>query len=206
MPKTKYCKWTVEELNLAMNAYQNGELGLNASAKTYNIPKATLKRHLESKNKIANRNVKFHGGVPTFSKDIEIEIKNHLIKLEEMMFGLTALDVRKLAFDVAEKNNLPHTFNKEKRCAGKKWYYSFMKRNPDLSLRQPENTSLARAKGFNRQNVQQFFDLLEKICDDNKLDATRIFNVDESGFSTVQKRCQKVIAAKGKKQVSGMYT
>lgn len=204
MPKTKYCKWSTEELSLAIRAFENGEMGLNACAKTYRVPKASLKRHLESKNKIANGPKKFHGGVPTFSIDIENEIKAHLLSLEAMMFGLSPMDVRKLAFEIAEKNNLPHNFNTENACAGKKWYYNFMKRNPELSLRQPENTSLARAKGFNRENVKHFFDLLERICDENKLDGTRIFNVDESGFSTVQKRCQKVVAAKGKKQVAGI--
>lgn len=206
MPKTKYCKWTAEELNLAINSFQAGELGLNACARTYNVPKATLKRHLESTNKIAKSTIRFHGGVTTFSADIEAEIKNHLLNLEEMMFGLTPMDVRKLAFEIAEKNGIAHNFNKENAYAGKKWYYNFMKRNPDLSLRQPENTSIARARGFNRDNVEGFFNLLERLCDENKFDGTRIFNVDESGFSTVQKRCQKVVAARGKKQVSGLYT
>jgi hypothetical protein len=46
-----------------------------------------------------------------------------------------------------------------------------------------------------------FFDILEKIVDDNNLTATKIFNVDESGFSTVQKKNQKILARKGKSQV-----
>ena len=42
----------------------------------------------------------------------------------------------------------------KKKMAGKKWYYSFMRRHPELSLREPENTSLARAQGFNRPRVE----------------------------------------------------
>lgn len=197
-------KWTSEELKLAVSAYNKKECGLNECARIYNIPKATLKRHVDFKNKIANAEVKFYGGIPTFSQDIEKEIVSHILAMEEMMFGLTPVDIRKLAYDVAEKNGLKHYFNKEKGIAGKKWYYNFMKRHPELSLRTPECTSIARAKGFNKTNVYKFFDLLEKICDQHKLDGTRIFNVDESGFSTVQKRCQKIVASKGKKQISGL--
>jgi len=45
------------------------------------------------------------------------------------------MDIRKLAFQIAEKFSLAHTFNKEKKTAGKKWFYEFIKRNPQLILR-----------------------------------------------------------------------
>lgn len=66
-----------------------------------------------------------------------------------------------------------------------------MHRHPTITLRQPESTSLARCKGFNRDNVFGFFQILETVVDENTLDATKIFNVDESGFSTVQKKIRR---------------
>ncbi len=79
-----------------------------------------------------------------------------------------------------------------------------MSRHPNLRLRQPECISVNRAKGFNRANVNEFFDLLEQIVDENKLDGLHIYNVDESGFSTVQKKSSKVISEKGKHQVGAL--
>jgi hypothetical protein len=87
---------------------------------------------------------------------------------------------------------------------GKKWYYNFIKRHPNLSLRQPESTSMTRVKGFCEEIFNHFFYILKTICDENQLDATRIYNVNESRFSTVQKKCQKVIAVKGKRKVGSV--
>ncbi|CAH2016764.1 unnamed protein product [Acanthoscelides obtectus] len=42
------------------------------------------------------------------------------------------------------------------------------------------------------------------ICDKYKINATTIFNVDESGFSTVAKKCQKIVARKGSKAVGSI--
>ncbi|KAI5703482.1 hypothetical protein M8J75_012295 [Diaphorina citri] len=75
--------------------------------------------------------------------------------MEERLFGLTLTDLRTLVYSLAEQNNrrTMHPFNKEKQKAGKTWLYGFLKRHPQISLRSPEKTSLARAKGFNRTEV-----------------------------------------------------
>ena len=85
----------------------------------------------------------------------------------------------------------------------KHWFYDFMKRHPELSLRQAEATSTARARGFNKRIVGEYFDKLEALIDKHRFDAAHIFNVDESGITTVQKP-GKVIARRGKKQVGSL--
>lgn len=49
--------------------------------------------------------------------------------------------------------------------------------------------------------MNHFFDILEEIIRTNGINATTIFNVDESGFSTVQKKCSKILGEKGKKRI-----
>ncbi|KAJ4426999.1 hypothetical protein ANN_26798 [Periplaneta americana] len=66
--------------------------------------------------------------------------------------GITPRELRLLAFDIAERNEILHRFSKEKRIAGKTWYYAFKRRHPQLNLRQPESTSFVRAKGFDKEN------------------------------------------------------
>lgn len=198
-----YGRWSETDLLIAVAAYRKGDIGLNECSRIYYAPKATIKRHADKKNAIGNE-IKALGKQPTLSVHMEQILSEHILRLEECFLGLNIQEIRKLAFDVAEKYCLPHSFNKDKKIAGKKWFYSFMRRNPQLSLRKPEGTSMARARGFNRENVNHFFDILEKTVDEFKLTADTIFNVDESGFSTVQNSPQKVVARKGKRQVGAI--
>ena len=134
---------------------------------------------------------------------MEIELVEHILKMEERFYGLTRKGVISLVYQLAERNGVVTRFNKEKKEAGKEWLNKFLQRHPTISLRQPEPTSLARAAGFNRQRVGKFYDLLERVITDNELTPNRIFNMDETGFTAVQ-RPQKVLAKKGKHQVGSI--
>ena len=139
-----------------------------------------------------------------FNKKQEEEIVDHVKHLESLLLGITSKDLRKLAYELAEKNKLKHNFNQDTKLAGKKWSEDFMKRHPTLSLRKPEATSAARAMGFNKVVVENFFKLLTEAVDKNTLTAGQIFNCDEIGISAVPKSLSKVIATKGKRQVGSL--
>jgi hypothetical protein len=124
--------------------------------------------------------------------------------MESRLFGLTMRDLRCLAYQLAQRNNLPHKFRNEKCMAGEDWVKSFLTRHPNLSIREPEATSGARAMGFNKVAVNQFFLLLENSIDKHHLTAERIYNCNETGV-TVNPKCQsKIIALKGKRQVGAL--
>jgi uncharacterized protein YbcV (DUF1398 family) len=57
-----------------------------------------------------------------------------------------------------------------------------------------------RATGFNKPQVDQFFDLLLKLQEQFGFQASQIYNADEKGVSTVHKN-DKVLSLKGRKQV-----
>ena len=80
-----------------------------------------------------------------------------------------------------------------------------MKRHSDkLSLRQPTGTSTARVTGFNKEQVGIFFDLYEKERAAHDYPPSRIFNVDETGVTVVQKKQPKILALKGKRQIGAL--
>lgn len=119
-------------------------------------------------------------------------------------YGFSTKEVRKLAFEFAERydKKVPESWKKEK-MAGEVWLRLFMNRNKSLSIRSPQATSLARATSFNRSNVELFFNNYNDVLDKNGLRPEDIWNMDESGITTVLKS-DKVIARRGTKQVSSI--
>ena len=111
---------------------------------------------------------------------------------------MTTTDIREAAFEYAEMCEYEHKFNKETKCAGRKWLRGFMKSNPNLSIKTPEALSLPRAQGLNREAVTDFYNLLHATLEENGLmdKPENIHNVDESGLP-LNMRPSKVISERG---------
>ncbi|XP_072401579.1 uncharacterized protein [Diabrotica undecimpunctata] len=184
-------------------------MGYRKASANFHVPQTTLERRIKKTRELglsaSESSRKMLGWYKSvFSKEQEEELAQHIVNMEERLFGLTLMDLRHLAFELAEVNGIDHTFNRSKKAVGKDWLYAFLKRNPRLSLRSPEQTSLARAKGFNRDAVNKFFDLLEDILKKYNISPKDIYNVDETGITTVPNKASKIVAQRGKKQVGAL--
>jgi len=186
----------------------NGELSLCESAARSGIAKATLWRYV---NKLKNANhdnpVQFspkYASRQVFDKNEETMLVEYLVMASKLHHGLSTKAARILAFDFSQANNktIPISWIRN-QTAGEDWLSGLFLRHPSLSLRTPEATSLSRATSFNRFNVGSFFDNLDTVLKRHKFESHQIYNVDETGVTTVQKP-QKVIALKGIKQVGQM--
>ena len=84
--------------------------------------------------------------------------------------------------------------------ADKDWLYGFLRRHPDLSLQCPEPINMDRANAFKKDQVHLFFDIYSELVERLNIGPKKIWKLDESGLSTVQ-RPKKLSATKGVRNV-----
>ena len=193
--------WSEAAMASAVEAVKKGDMGIKNASRVFNVPKTTLRRRAREKNKRASGSRKDLGGrAPVLNEEVEADLVNYIVQMEEMFFGLRMEDVRGLAHQVAERNGMLPP-NDSRNSFGKDWLKGFLTRHPEITPRTPEATSAARARGFNREIVRQFFDMYETVTDNYQFPPQNIYNVDETGITTVQGNAGKVLAMKGRRQV-----
>jgi hypothetical protein len=193
--KTSQASWT--ELNMRLALREVKELGRSVKkvATKFGIPRTTLQRHLKS----GSCAVKLGRYVTVFSADQESELLEYIFHMDNLFYGLSKQEFLELVYNYAEINKIKHPF--KNGAAGTDWYKGFARRHPDLTLRKPEPTSIARARGFNKPQVYRFFDLLEEQIEKHKITATRLYNMDETGVQTSSNKPPRVLTKLGKRQV-----
>jgi hypothetical protein len=122
---------------------------------------------------------------------MEKRLAAHIARLDELYYGLSPKGVRELAYEFASRNGLEHRFDNDRKQAGKKWLKSFLERYR-FSSRTAEKCSAARASGFNRVQCEKFFDNLSSLYAKYNFSPHCIYNMDESGISTVPNKVPKV--------------
>lgn len=208
--KTERGSWNEEAMKSAIKEVINGRMGYFKAANQFQVPQTTLERKvkkIKSESKEVESfdvNCRLGPYKTVFSPEEEEQLVNYIKNMESRLFGLTGNDVKRLAYQLAVRNNKQHNFNQNKESAGKDWLRGFLQRNPSLSFRKPEQTSAARAMAFNKVNVSNFFNLLGGLYDQHKFTPDRIYNTDESGISAISKNTSKILALKGKKQVGSL--
>ena len=113
----------------------------------------------------------------------EKNLVDHIVYMARVGFGYTITDCQHIAYDYAVSIG-KEVRAKEKLNQG--WIYAVLGRwKGKLKIVKPQQLTLARAQ-YNQRNIDNYFRDLNKILDDHHLKTTpeRIYNVDESGFST----------------------
>lgn len=137
---------------------------IRSAAKEFSLSYTTLRRYFIKFKKGDNLNAGYHPHNKVFSLEQEQLLVDYCLTSAKLYFGLTTVDLRKLAYEFAVANNIkyPSSWNNTKQ-AGVDWCRDIMKRHPEISIRVPEATSLTRAMNFNKPNVNKFFENLKNL-------------------------------------------
>lgn len=195
---TAKAAWNEENLKSAKTAIENG-MSKRQAAKQYNIPFTTLRGRLKNDN-ISNPRL---GRRPIFTPQQEHEIAEQVKLLGSLYYGLSVTDLRKVVYKYAVLNNIKNNFDENSKTAGVDWVHGFMRRNPSVSIRKAEATSLNRVSAFNKEEITNFYDKLGDLMQKYKFLPNNIYNADETGITTVTDP-GKVLAEKGQRRVGAV--
>lgn len=160
-------------------------------AKEQNVPKETLRRWVVSEPSKAGS-----GGQTNLTPVEEQEICSALKFVAKCGLPTDRHDVRNMVQNYIKSIGRKTSF--VDGSPGIEWVRGFEKRHPDLTRRKSEILTTARAKGLSPEIINSFFDMYEKVINENDLSNAphRIFNLDETGLNT-DPRKGKVYTEKG---------
>ena len=123
-------KWNEKEEMKAAIEDVNSGLTIYAAAKKYDIPEATLRRH------IRRSDIRSVGRPTTLPPEVEIEIIETCQIFAEWGFGLTKVNIINVVGDYFRHTKKPNPF--KNGVPGNDWWQLFMKRHPEVSKRKPQ--------------------------------------------------------------------
>ena len=191
-----YGKHSDDVMKEALEAIHNG-MSLRKASDKINIPKSTLSDKKVRKTKIGAKSDR----KPYLKPEIENELVQKVTKASSMGFGTSW---RQFVIKVGTMCQRTGVARFKHWTPGKDWCYVFMKRHPELSLRQPEKLGNVRARMLNPVVVGKYFEGLKEIVDTLQLNdhPERIWNADECG-KQFEHTPMKVLAQRGVRCVIG---
>lgn len=167
----------------SVKAVREKRLKLMEASRKFSVPKSILfrlrlqteaSRQEVSSNKMSRKSI--------LPENLEKELVKYLLLMETKFYCLTRNDIRRMAYHLAERNHIPNPFTGY--IASRAWFDHFINRYKDkLSIRKHCGISIARAKGFNKDNVGGSFDILEDEFGKHNFPDDRVYNVDETGLN-----------------------
>ena len=167
----------------------------SVSAK-YKIPYTTLQNH--SKGRYRDYDTSF-GREDSVSAEDEAALVDYLVYMAERGYPLTRKILKQYVIEIVKRSGNHNNMNLEKGPSDK-WLRKFLKKNPKLSMRSPHGIDPGH-RTVGQDEFDRFYDLLEDELKVINNDPSRIFNMDETGFSSRSKsNPSKVIAPRGCRQ------
>ena len=121
-----------------------------------------------------------------------------LIEVAKAGYGKSRQQIKSLASNAAHDKGLLSSGNK----LSNGWYYRFMNRHQQLSLRKGDPTANVRMDSVNKETMDNYFSLLKDMLEEYDLlnNPSQIYNVDKMGMP-LDHRPPKIVTTRGQRKV-----
>ena len=166
-----------DALKHAFNAVQNG-MSVYRASRNYGVPESTLRDRTLGLVSVDGRCSNFLFDEPTEKKMVD-----HITHMASIGYGYSRMDVTYLATDLAV---FLGKRKPEEDILTSKWYYSFLKRWPNLTVSKPQKLAMQRARCASNETLSSYYKELGTILTKHDLHDKphQIYNIDESALQT----------------------
>lgn len=173
-------KYDKAALQSAVDAVKSKSMGYLKASKVFKVPRPTIFDKVKEKSVIDCRT----GPNTTLSVDEEKRLADWLVDMSKIGYGRSKQELLDIVQKIIQADSRSTRFKDQR--PGKDWYYGFMRRHPEISLRSPRQLGKERAV-IRPEHIEKWFHDFEAFIrdttDPNILhDPSRIYNADESGF------------------------
>ncbi|KAK9885149.1 hypothetical protein WA026_010660 [Henosepilachna vigintioctopunctata] len=118
--KTETGEWSTISMKTAIDKVLSKEMSYKKAASKYRVPQTTLERYVKKIKEDGEGTIGVSLGPkkPLFTTKEKDEIVAYLKHMEERLFGLTTLDLRRLAYQLVVRNGKAHNFNTDEQMSG----------------------------------------------------------------------------------------
>ena len=190
--------YSPEDLRKAFEDAKEGRLSINKACEQYKIPKGTLINKLRG----GNPSVKKMGPQPILDNTEESMLKEWILDKAHIGYPMHPAVVKQAVQSVLDRIPRPNPF--VGNLPGNKWLRLFLKRHPEIKLKNSEILSKTRAS-VTEENIREWFKGLHAYLQkENVLDIltepARMYNLDETGVQLCP-TTGKLLGAKKEKNV-----
>ena len=193
-PTLKYYTYQEEDIQRAKFLVKRGS-SLRKAAEETGVPFNTIRDHLRYEQE--NKTDIVRGKNRELTDSEESDLANYATYMSERAFPITRKVLKKLVVDIIKSSGRQTSVNLESGPSDA-WVRSFLERHPSLSLRTPHPLENSRAEA-NQSQINHYYKLLEHTLQTLGIenDPTRLYNLDETGFSGKEHSRDKVLVKKG---------
>lgn len=173
-------KYDKAALQSAVDAVKSKSMGYLKASNVFKVPRPTIFDKVKEKSVI-----NCHTGLnTTLSVNEEKRLADWLVDMSKIGYGRSKQELLDIVQKIIQADSRSTRFKDQR--PGKDWYYGFMRRHPEISLRSPRQLGKERAV-IRPEHIEKWFHDFEAFIrdttDPNILhDPSRIYNADESGF------------------------